>query len=149
MSTLHKEDRIEMYDYPPHDEQILPIEAQMLNVNLIRLAQYLKLDIGFVDRTQSLQGNDPGNTDMVALGVAAASADVLAVDTVMAKALGFEPVELGLLHYADALGTGVGDLEYSGVMETQIADVAQSFEPHEDTEKQLLWREYSMEQFLP
>ena len=70
MSMLHKEDRIEMYDYHPHDEQILPIEAQMLNVNLIRLAQYLKLDIGFVDRTQSLQGNDPGNTDMVALDVA-------------------------------------------------------------------------------
>ncbi|MDP6702020.1 MAG: DUF362 domain-containing protein, partial [Candidatus Latescibacteria bacterium] len=118
-------------------------------VNLIRLAQYLKPDIGVIDGTQGLQGNGPGGTDVVAMGVAAASADVFAVDAVMAKAMGFEPMELGLLHYADALGMGVGDLDKIEVLGTAIAEIAQSFKPHEDTDKQLLWREPSVEQFLP
>ena len=149
MGTLHKDDRIKMHGYPSHDERILPSEAQVLNVNLIRLAQYLKPDIGIVDGTQGLQGNGPGGTDAVEMGVAAASADVFAVDAVMAKAMGFEPMELGLLHYADALGMGVGDLARIEVLGTRLADVVQSFTPHEDTDRQLLWREASVEQFLP
>ena len=89
----------------------------MLIVNLIRLAQYLKPGIGVIDGAQSLQGNGPGGgTDVVALGVAAASADVFAVDAVMTKSMSVEPMELGLLHYADALCVGVGDFERSEVL---------------------------------
>ena len=84
-----------MHGYPSHAERVLPSEAEVLNVNLIRLAQYLKPDIGIVDGTVGLQGNGPGGTDAVPMGAAAASADVFAVDAVMAKAMGFEPMELG------------------------------------------------------
>ena len=80
---------------------------------------------------------------------AAASADVFAVDAVMAKAMGFEPMQLGLLHYADTLGYGVADLERIEVLGTPIAEVVQAFKPHESTDKQLQWREASVEQFLP
>ena len=92
MGTLHKEDRIKMHGYPSHAERVLPSEAEVLNVNLIRLAQYLKPDIGVVDGTVGLQGNGPGGTDAVPMDAAAASADVFAVDAVMAKAMGFEPM---------------------------------------------------------
>jgi uncharacterized protein (DUF362 family) len=149
MGTLHKDDRIKMHGYPSHDERVLPSEAQVLNVNLIRLAQYLKPDIGIVDGTEGLQGNGPGGTDVVAMNAAAASADVFAVDAVMAKAMGFEPMELGLLHYAHTLGYGVADLERIEVLGTPIAEVVQAFKPHESTDKQLQWREASVEQFLP
>ena len=149
MGTLHKDDRIKMHGYPSHAERILPSEAQVLNVNLIRLAQYLKPDIGIIDGTEGLQGNGPGGTDVVELAAAAASVDVFAVDSVMAKAMGFEPMELGLLHYAHSLGYGVGDLARIEVLGTPIVDVAKAFKPHETTDKQLQWREASVEQFLP
>ena len=149
MGTLHKDDRIKMHGYPSHAERILPSEAQVLNVNLIRLAQYLKPDIGIIDGTEGLQGNGPGGTDVVELAAAAASVDVFAADSVMAKAMGFEPRELGLLHYADSLGYGVGDLARIEVLGTPIVDVAKAFKPHETTDKQLQWREASVEQFLP
>ena len=149
MGTLHKDDRIKMHGYPSHAERILPSEAQVLNVNLIRLAQYLKPDIGIIDGTEGLQGNGPGGTDVVELAAAASSADVFAVDSVMAKAMGFEPMELGLLHYADTLGYGVADLARIEVLGTPISQIAQSFKPHETTDKQLQWREASVEQFLP
>ena len=149
MGTLHKEDRIKMHGYPSHAERVLPSEAEVLNVNLIRLAQYLKPDIGIVDGTVGLQGNGPGGTDAVPMGAAAAAADVFAVDAVMAKAMGFEPMELGLLHYADTLGYGVADLERIEVRGVPIAEVACAFKPHETTAQQMQWRNEIVEQFLP
>jgi uncharacterized protein (DUF362 family) len=149
MGTLQKDDRIWMHGYPSHPERILPNEAQVLNVNLIRISQFIKADIGVIDGTVGLQGNGPGGTDAVELGVAAASADVFAVDAVMSKAMGFEPMQLGLLHYADTLGLGVADLERIEVLGVPIAEIAQSFAPHETTAQQLQWREKEVEQFLP
>jgi uncharacterized protein (DUF362 family) len=149
MGTLQKEDRIWMHGYPSHPERILPNEAQVLNVNLIRLSQFIKADIGVIDGTVGLQGNGPGGTDVVELGAAAASADVFAVDAVMSKAMGFEPMQLGLLHYADTLGLGVADLERIEVVGVPIAEIAQSFTPHETTAQQLQWREKAVEEYLP
>ena len=149
MGTLQKEDRIWMHGFPSHPDRILPDEAQVLNVNLIRLSRFLKADIGLVDGTVGLQGNGPGGTDVVDLGAAAASVDVFAVDAVMSKAMGFEPMQLGLLHYADALGMGAGNLENIQILGTPLKEIAQSFLPHETTEQQLQWREAEVEQFLP
>ena len=149
MGTLQKEDRIWMHGFPSHPDRILPDEAQVLNVNLIRLSRFLKADIGLVDGTVGLQGNGPGGTDVVDLGAAAASVDVFSVDAVMSKAMGFEPMQLGLLNYADALGMGVGNLENIQILGTPLEEIAQSFLPHETTEQQLQWREAEVEQFLP
>ena len=108
MGTLQKDDRIWMHGFPSHPDRILPDEAQVLNVNLMRLSRFLKADIGLVDGTVGLQGNGPGGTDVVDLGAAAASADVFAVDAVMSKAMGFEPMQLGALTLCRCVGNGSG-----------------------------------------
>lgn len=141
MGSIRKVDRVKMHGYMTHKERVCPDEARILNVNLIRLAKYLTPDIGLVDGTVGLQGNGPLGNDTVDLGVAGASADVFAVDAVMTKAMGFEPLEMGLLHYANELGIGVADLERIDVLETTIADVAIAFEPHETTDEQMQWHE--------
>ena len=148
MGTLHKDDRIQMHGFPSHPDRVLPDEAQVLNINLIRLARHLQPDIAVVDGTVGLQGDGPGGTDAVELGVAAASADVFACDAVSAAAMGFEPMELGLLHYADTLGMGVGDLARIEVLETAIEDVRTAFKPHQTTELQMQWQEEKAEEFL-
>ena len=63
--------------------------------------------------------------------------------------MGFEPMQLGLLHYADTLGLGVADLERIEVVGVPIAEIAQSFTPHETTAQQLQWREKAVEEYLP
>ena len=141
MGTIRKEDRVKMHGFPSHKERERPNESKRLNINLIRLAKYLQPDIGVVDGTVGLQGNGPGGKDSVDLGVAAASTDVFAVDAVMAKVMGFEPLELGLLHYANQLGIGVADLNNINVLETAIADVATNFKPHEWIDQQNQWHE--------
>jgi uncharacterized protein (DUF362 family) len=149
MGTLHKDDRIKMHGYGSHAERVLPREAQTLSINLARVGRYLCPDIGVIDATQGLQGNGPGGTDAVEQGVAVASADTYAADAVMAKAMGFEPLELGWLHYAQTLGYGVSDLEQIEVLESEIAAVQIPFTPHESTEEQLQWQDEEAGVYLP
>jgi uncharacterized protein (DUF362 family) len=148
MGTIRKDDRVKMHGYPEHKTRELPMESQRMNVNLIRLSHYLKPDVGIVDGTVGLQGNGPGGTDAVELGVAAAGADVFAVDAVMSKAMGFDPLSLGLLHYANQLELGVADLDKIDVLETAIEDIAVSFKPHEKNDLQLQWQDDQADQYL-
>ena len=148
MGTLRKEDRVKMHGYPSHKERELPREAQTLNINLIRLAPHLGPDIAVIDGTVGLQGNGPGGKDAVDLGIAVASADVFAADTVMAKAMGFDPSKLGLLHYAGALGMGVTDLGKIEILDTELESVIQSFTPHEKTPQQLQWQDAEATEYV-
>lgn len=149
MGTICKEDRINMHGCCAHSERVLPNEAQRLNINLIRLSQYLRPDIGVIDGTVGLEGNGPMGTEAVDWGVAVASADVFAADAVTAAGMGFEPMELGLLHYADTLGYGTADLERIEVLGTPIAAVRRSFKRHETTDLQLQWHDERAGEFLP
>lgn len=141
MGTLRKEDRVKMHGFKTHTDRTLPSEAQTLNINLIRLSRHLSPNIGVIDGTVGLQGNGPGGTDTVDFGIAVASTDVFAADTVMAKAMGFEPLDLGLLYYAGKLGYGTTDLNQIDILKTPVDNVAVNFKPHESTPLQLQWQE--------
>lgn len=140
MGTLCKPDRVKMHGFRSRAERVLPTEAQILNINLIRVARYLAPHIAVIDGTQGLQGNGPGGTDAIDFRMAAAGADVFATDAVVAKAMGFEPLELGLFHYARELGMGVVDLERIEVVETPIAAVQAHFKPPQTLDQQMQWQ---------
>lgn len=148
MGTLHKEDRIKMHGYHSHADRVLPREAQTLNINLLRLSRHLKPDIAIVDGTVGLQGNGPGGTDSVPLGIAVVSGDVFAADAVTAKAMGFEPLEIGLFYYANEMAYGVADLNDIVIVGPAVEKVATSFKPHETTEQQFQWQEANPEDYL-
>jgi len=148
MGTLHKEDRVKMHGYCSHSDRELPREAQILNINLIRLSQYLKPNIGIIDGTTGLQGNGPGGTDSVDLNIGVASADVFSADAVTTKAMGFNPADIGLFHYASEMGIGVADLSQIEVLGTPIEDVTLSFRPREKVEFQFQWQETNSREYL-
>lgn len=141
MGTLHKQDRVKMHGFNSHAERTLPAEAKTLNLNLIRIARHLTPDIAVIDGARGLQGDGPGGDDAVEnFEIAAASSDVYAADAVVAKAMGFDPLALGLLHYANELGLGVADLNRIEVLETPIAAIRKIFKPHKTTDLQLQWQ---------
>ena len=148
MGTLHKEDRIKMHGYHSHADRMLPREAQTLNINLLRLSRHLKPDIAIVDGTVGLQGNGPGGTDSVPLGIAIVSGDVFAADAVTSKAMGFEPLEIGLFYYANEVGYGTADLSKIDIVGPAVETIATSFKPHETTEQQFQWQETNAEDYL-
>lgn len=149
MGTIHKDDRIKMHGYHSHGDRELPREAQTLNINLLRLSRYLKPDIAIVDGTIGLQGNGPGGTNSVPLGIAVSSGDVFAADAVTSKAMGFEPLEIGLYHYATELGYGTADLNQIDIIGPSVDSVAIAFKPHETTDLQFQWKDSEVGEYLP
>lgn len=148
MGTIHKEDRIKVHGYHSHGARELPREAQTININLLRLSRYLKPDIAIVDGTVGLQGNGPGGTNSAPLGIAVASADVFAADAVTSKAMGFEPMEIGLFNYANELGYGTADLNNIEIIGSDIESVAIQFKPHETAELQFQWQDHESAEYL-
>ncbi len=148
MGTIHKADRIKMHGYHRHADRELPLEAQTININLLRSSRFLKPDIAIVDGTVGLQGNGPGGTNSVPLGIAVASGDVFAADAVTSKTMGFEPMEIGLFNYANELGYGTADLNKIEIIGPTIESVAIPFKPHETTELQFQWQDTDSEALL-
>lgn len=148
MGTLHKEDRIKMHGYHSHADRELPREAQSLNINLLRVARFLKPDIAIVDGTVGLQGNGPGGTNSVPLGIAVASGDVFAADAVTSKTMGFEPMDIGLFNYANELGYGTADLDRIDVIGPDVESVTIPFKPHETADLQFQWQEDDASEYL-
>jgi len=141
MGTLRKVDRVKMHGFNTHGEREMPREAQCLNRNLIRVAPFLTPRIAVVDGTVGLQGNGPGGTDTVPLGVAAAGGDVFAVDTIMTRLMGFDPGDIGMLQYAAEQGLGVTDEARIDVVGPPVEALIRAFLPHEKASLQRQWRE--------
>lgn len=139
MGTILKKDRIKVHGYTTHHDRRHPQEARALSRNLIRLARHLYPHYSVVDGTVGIQGNGPGGTDTVPLGLAAAGEDTIAVDAVISKAMGFEPLEVGTVFYGDAIGLGVGDLERIRVAGGRLDELALSFRGHDSIDLQRRW----------
>ncbi len=148
MGTIHKADRIKVHGYLSHGDRALPREAQTININLLRLSRFLRPDIAIVDGTLGLQGNGPGGTNSVQLGIAVASGDVFAADAVTSKAMGFEPMEIGLFNYANELGYGTADLDNIEIIGPDVGSIAIPFKPHETSELQLQWHDEESSEYL-
>ena len=140
MGTLRKEDRVKMHGFNTHADRRLPDEARCLNENLIRLTPWLTPEIGVVDGTVGIQGNGPGGKDVVPLGVVAAGVDVFAVDATITRAMGFDPLAVGLFVYAEQLALGCASQDRIDVLGPPVASVARSFKPHEKTYLMYQWQ---------
>ncbi len=148
MGTIHKADRIKVHGYLNHGDRILPREAQTININLLRLSRFLRPDIAIIDGTLGLQGNGPGGTNSVQLGIAVASADVFAADAVTSKAMGFEPMDIGLFNYANDLEYGTANLDNIEIIGPNVDSIAIPFKPHETAELQLQWHDDESSEYL-
>lgn len=111
-----------------------------INLNIARLGQRGMPDLAVVDGFVGMEGDGPVGGTPVPLGVASASVYPVSLDAVMAKIMGFEPLDIGYLHYLDDWGVGVADLSEVKVVGKQIAKVSRKFRPHTTYEEQLRWR---------
>jgi uncharacterized protein (DUF362 family) len=88
-----------------------------------------------------MEGAGPSHGDPVDLRVAIASTDFLAADTVATILMGFDPDEIGYLHYCKLGGLGAGDLsDIEIVGNATVEECRQPFRPHPTYQEQLQWR---------
>jgi uncharacterized protein (DUF362 family) len=122
---------------------------QAINLNLYTLAKLLHPHLSVIDGFVGMEGEGPINGDPVELGIAIASTDFLAADSIAARVMGFDVDEIGYLYYCKLSGLGAADLDdIELVGNATIEECSRRFKPHSTYRRQLQWRVHDFEKFL-
>jgi len=120
-----------------------------LNLNLYTLAKVIAPHLSVIDGFVGMDGSGPSHGDPVDLRVAIVSTDFLAADTVATLLMGFDPDDVGYLHYCKLGGLGTGDLNDIEIMgNATVEECRQPFRPHPTYREQLQWHLPSVEEYL-
>ena len=111
-----------------------------MNYNLFLIARAYPVHLAVLDGFTAMEGRGPTQGDPVNLGVAVVSTDFIAADSVGAHIMGFDPEEVGYLHYAIAHGLGEGELDKIRIRGGRLEDCVRPFEPHPSYERQRAWQ---------
>jgi uncharacterized protein (DUF362 family) len=111
-----------------------------ININIAKLSQRRMPDLSIVDGFVGMEGEGPEDGDPVPLRVSSASLDPVSLDAVLAKVMGFEPLDIGYLSHLDEWRVGVAKLNGVTVVGQNIAEVTRKFKPHSTYRDQLKWR---------
>ena len=131
------------------DKAIIHQGYPAINLNLYTLAKYIAPHLSIIDGFMAMEGKGPVDGDPVELGIAMASTDFLAADTVAAKIMGFDIEEIGYLHYCQKKGLGTGDLDQIEVIgNVALEECIRPFRPHPTYGQQLRWQISDVERFL-
>lgn len=106
--------------------------VQVIHKNLRTLLAKVRPHVAVLDGFHSFEGGpipQCARGRKVDLKIAVAGSDFVAVDTVTAKVLGFNPQDIGYVAYSAEGGYGIGDLSEIEIMGTAIEEARRSLEP--------------------
>lgn len=104
--------------------------VEAMNRNLVALARLVKPHVSVIDGFVGMHREGPRHGTPIPLGVAIAGTDAVAVDAVASAVMGFDPLGIGYLAYAEAAGLGTADLSSIEVVGDPISAVRKWFVPH-------------------
>jgi uncharacterized protein (DUF362 family) len=111
-----------------------------INLNIYKIAKYVWPNLAIIDGYTAMEGNGPVSGTPVDMGTVIASTDPLAADTVGAYIMGFDPDDIGYLHYIKMAGMGEGDIDKIEIVGERLEDVRRKFRPHSTYTSQRMWR---------
>jgi uncharacterized protein (DUF362 family) len=120
---------------------LLSVEA--MNRNLVALCTLVKPHVSVVDGFLAMEGEGPRHGRAIRLGTAIAGTDAVAVDAVAAAVMGFDPLEIGYLHYLQEAGMGVANLDAITVVGDPIERVRKRCARHSNHGVQRHWRSFT------
>jgi uncharacterized protein (DUF362 family) len=101
-----------------------------MNLDLYLAAAKRLPDLSIIDGFTGMEGNGPENGDPVDWGIAVASADAVAADSLVSGLMGFPYTEVGYLWYLQAKGYGTGNPEDMEILGDDPAKYQKRFKPH-------------------
>ena len=110
-----------------------------MNLNMYEVVRRIPPSLAVIDGWVGMEGNGPVDGTPVPMGVALASTDFVAADTVGAYIMGFDPTEIGYLTYANGR-LGEGDLSRIKVTGEEPSEVRRKFRPHQRYLAQKEWQ---------
>jgi len=118
-----------------------------LHLFLYQLVRIIPPHLCVLDGFAAMEGNGPISGDKVDWHVAIAGTDGVAVDTVAAYLMGFDPRSVGYLYFCSQDGLGTGDLDSINIVGTAVEPCRRSFRPHQSYAAQLGWKKRGEEAF--
>jgi uncharacterized protein (DUF362 family) len=138
MSLLEPSDKMKMHQSYP-----------VINLNLAILAPLVAPHLAVIDGFEAMEGNGPTDGSAVPLSLAWTSTDALAADVVGTTIMGFDPGEVGYLHYCTRMRWGVGDVTRIQIVgNARLADCIRPFRPHDTYRRQQRWHLPNAERYL-
>lgn len=120
-----------------------------INLNIYRLARRTAPHLAVIDGFVAMEGNGPTSGTAVDWRIALASTDALAADCLAARLMGFDPHEVGYLHYCLLGGLGEGEPDQIEVVGNVAPEaVSRVFRPHSSIAQQREWRVPDPERYL-
>lgn len=111
-----------------------------INKNIAQVAKKVWPSLAIIDGLEGMEGEGPVHGTKVDFGLALASTDPLACDTLCTTLMGFDPTEVGYLVYLTKDKMGEGVLEKIEVIgEKDWQKFIKKFQPHSGYEEQKRW----------
>jgi uncharacterized protein (DUF362 family) len=107
---------------------------------LYQLVRIMPPHLCVLDGFAAMEGNGPVSGNKVDWGVAIAGTDGVAVDTVAAHLMGFDPKSIGYLSFCGQDGLGEGNIDTIRIIGSPLEECRYPFRPHQSYEAQLSWR---------
>lgn len=121
----------------------------VLNLNLYVLARRVFPHLSVVDGWVGMEGDGPAHGEPVETQWAVASTDFLAADATAARLMGFDPHQVGYLHYCALGGLGRMDPEEIDLVgNVSLEEVRRGFRPHREHHLQVQWHLPGVERYL-
>jgi uncharacterized protein (DUF362 family) len=119
--------------YPAYRKSV-----KMIHRNITSIAKVAWPHLVVLDGWVCMEGDGPIDGDPVPMKAAVASADPMKADAVAARLMGFEPQDIGYLHYLQQ--DGYGDTSLDGLVGDNIEDIKRTFRRHGTYNIQRQWR---------
>lgn len=111
-----------------------------LHLFLYQLIRIIPPHLCILDGFTAMEGNGPISGDRVDWHVAIAGTDGVAVDTLAAYLMGFDPQSIGYLYFCSRDGLGEGCINNLNIVGTPLEECRHSFRPHQTYQAQLGWK---------
>jgi uncharacterized protein (DUF362 family) len=111
-----------------------------LHLFLYQLVRIIPPHLCVLDGYTAMEGNGPVSGDSVDWHIAIAGTDGVAVDTVAAYLMGFDPQSIGYLYFCSQDELGEGDINKIKIIGTPLDECMHVFRPHRSYQTQLGWR---------
>jgi uncharacterized protein (DUF362 family) len=111
-----------------------------LHLFLYQLVRIIPPHLCVLDGFTAMEGNGPASGDRVDWHIAIAGTDGVAVDTLAAYLMGFDPRSIGYLYFCSQDGLGQGDINNLNIIGTPLEKCRRTFRPHQSCQAQLGWK---------
>jgi uncharacterized protein (DUF362 family) len=112
-----------------------------LHLFLYQLVRIIPPHLCVLDGFAAMEGNGPVSGNKVDWGVAIAGTDGVAVDSLAAHLMGFDPKSIGYLNFCSQDGLGQGNMDNIRVIGSTVEECRHPFKPHQSYEAQLSWQQ--------